>query len=114
MGMWGVIRAEGGVPPWGSVKKRTMSSLCSERFIMNRKKEGDLMLFSDLDMTMYSRTEKSGNCQSEGVTALPNRVEDTRGVILYMARLATDVHTKMGREALGRGGESMGETFPKH
>ena len=102
MVMWGVIRADGGVPPWGSVKERAVSLLCSGRFFMNRKGEGDLMRFSDLDMTMYSRTEKSGKRRSEGGAALPDRVDATLGVILYMARLATDVNTKMGRESLGR------------
>ena len=111
MVMWGVIRADGGVPPWGSVKERAMSSLCSERFFMNRKGEGDLMRFSDLDMTMYSRTEKSGKRRSEGGTALPDRVEATLGVILYMARLATDGHTKMGRDALGRVESQWGKPF---
>ena len=45
MVMWGIVRADGGVPPWGSVKERAMSSLCSKRFFMNRKGEGDLMRF---------------------------------------------------------------------
>ena len=111
MVMWGVIRADGGVPPWGSVKERAMSSVCSERFFMNRKGEGDLMRFSDQDMTMYSRAEKSRKRRSEGGTALPDRVEATLGVILYMARLATDVHTKMGREASGRVESQWGKPF---
>ena len=45
MVMWGVIRADGRVPPWGSMKGRAMSSLCSGLFFMNRKREGDLMHF---------------------------------------------------------------------
>ena len=109
--MWGVIRADGGVSPWGSVKERAMPSLCSERFFMNRKGKGDLMRFSDLDMTMYSRTEKSGKRRSEAGADLPDRVEATLGVVLYMAKLATDVHTKMGREALERGENQWGKPF---
>ena len=58
------------------------------------------MRFSDLDMTMYSRTEKSRKRRSEQRRALPDRVESTLGAILCMTKLATDVHTKMGREAL--------------
>ena len=111
MVMWGVIRADGGVQPWGLVKERAMSSLCSELFFMNRKGEGDLMRFSDLDMTMYLSTEKSGMRRSEGGAALPDRVNATLGVIMYMARLATDVHTKMGREALGRVENQWGKPF---
>ena len=62
-------------------------------------------------MTMNSRTEKSGKHLGEGATALQDRVEATLGVILYMARLATDVHTNMGREALGRVERQRGKTL---
>ena len=76
------------------------SSLCIERCFRNRKGEGDLMPFSDLEMTTYSRTEKSGKGRSNGGTALRGRVEATLGVNLYITKLATDVPTKMGQEAL--------------
>lgn len=33
--MWGVVRANGGIPPWGSMKERAMPSLYSECFFMN-------------------------------------------------------------------------------
>ena len=69
---------------------------------MNKKVEGDLMRFSDLDLNMFSRTEKSEKRRSEGGTALPERVEATLVVIFHMAKLATEEHTKMGREALER------------
>ena len=72
------------------------------------------MRFPDLDMTMYSRTKKSRKRQSEGETVLPVRVEAIVGVILYMARLATDMHTKMGAGSVRMGGESMGEKIPQH
>ena len=78
---------------------------------MNRKGEGNLVHVSDLDMTMYLRTENSGKRRSEGGTILPDRVEATLGGILYMAMLATDVHTKMGREALGRVQSQWGKPF---
>ena len=98
--MWGVLRADGGLTPWGSVKERAMSSLCPETFYMSRKGEGDLMRFSDLDLTSYARTELSGRQSGEGGTSLTDRVEKTMGVIMYMATLATDENTQMGREAL--------------
>ena len=111
MVMRGVIRADGGVPPWGSLKERAMSSLCSERFFMYRKGAGDLMRFPDLDLTIYSRTEKLGKRRSEGGTALPDRTEAALGVILHMARLAMHVLSKMGREALGRVESQWGKPF---
>ena len=58
------------------------------------------MRFSDLDLTSYARTELSGRQSGEGGTSLPDRVEKTMGVIMYMATLATDENTQMGREAL--------------
>ena len=67
---------------------------------MSRKGEEDLMRFSDLDLTSYARTELSGRQSSEGGTSLPDRVEETMGVIMHMATLATDENTQMGREAL--------------
>ena len=53
-------------------------------------------------MTIYSRKEKSGKRPSVGWTALPDCVEATLGVMLYIANLATDANTKMGQEALER------------
>ena len=100
--MWGVRRADGGLPPWGSVKERAMSSLCPEIFYITRKGERDMMRFSDLDLTAYARTEMPAKRRSEGGITLPDRVEATMGVIMYMATLATDENTWMGREALFR------------
>ena len=88
-----------------------MSSLCSERFFTNRNGEGDLIRFSDLDMTMYRRTEKSGTRRSEERTALPDSLGASSGVILYMAKLATDAHTKMRRETLERVENHWGKPF---
>ena len=82
------------------MKERAMSSLCSELFFMTKKGEGGLMRFSDLDLTMYARTELSGKRRGEGGTSLPGRVEATMGTIMYMATLAADENTRMGREAL--------------
>ena len=98
----GGIRADGGLPPWESVKERAMSSLCPETFYVSRKGEGDLMRFSDLELTSYARTELSRRRMSEGGTSLPDRVEATMGVIMYMATPATDENTRMGRAALHR------------
>ena len=44
--MWGVIRADGDMLPWASVKNRGMPSLCIERFFIKVKGEGDLTRFS--------------------------------------------------------------------
>ena len=82
MFVWEVIRADGGLPPWGS-KERAMSSLCTEAFYMTKKSDGDLMCFSDLDLTLCTRTELSGKRRSEGGTSRPERVEATMGVIMY-------------------------------
>ena len=100
--MWGAIRADGGLPPWGSGKEQAMSSLCPETFYMPKKGEGGLLSFSDLDLTSYARTELSRRRRGEGGTSLPDRVEATMGVIMHMVTLATDEITRMGREALHR------------
>ena len=52
----GVLRADGGLPPWGSLKERAMSSLCPEVIYLTKKDEADLMRFSDLDLTLYAST----------------------------------------------------------
>ena len=64
---------------------------------MTRKGEGYMMRFSDLDLTSYARIEMSGKRRSEGGTSLPKRVEATMEMIMYMATLATDEDTRMGR-----------------
>ena len=50
----------------------------------------------------YARAELSGKLSSEGGTSLPDRVEATMGVIMYMAALAADENTRMRREELHR------------
>ena len=55
--MQGVIQANGGLSPCSSVTERAKSSLCPELFLMSKKGDGDLMRFSDLDLTMYTRME---------------------------------------------------------
>ena len=45
MVLWGVIRADGGLPPWGSVKDRAMSPLCPEFFYVTKEVEGGSMRF---------------------------------------------------------------------
>ena len=100
--MWGVVREDDGIPSWGSMKERAMVSLFGERFSMTRIGERNMMRFSDLDLTMYSRTEQSAKRKTEGGTSLPDRVKATLGVILHMATLATDEHPRMGQEALDR------------
>ena len=50
----------------------------------------------------YARAELSGKLRSEGGTSLPDRVEATMGVIMYMAALAADENTRMRREELHR------------
>lgn len=109
--MWQVLMADGEVPPWGFEKERPMSSLCSERLSMNRNGERDLMRFSDVDMTMYSRTEKSGRRRSEEGAALPDRVETTSGVLLYIAKLAPDAHSHIGRKTSEQGENQYGKPF---
>ena len=84
------------------IRDREMSSLCPEIFYMTRKGEGDMMRFSDLDLTSYARTDRSGKRWSEGEPSIPDSVEATMGVIMYVATLATDENTRMGREALDR------------
>ena len=68
---------------------------------MTKKGERHLIRFSDLDLTMYVRTELSGKRRTEGGTSLPDRVEATIGVIMYMATLATDENTRIGRRCTG-------------
>ena len=111
--MWGVIRADGGLPPWGSMKERAMPSLCPETFYMSRRGEGDLMRFSDLDLMSYARTELSGRRRGDGGKSLLDRVDATMGVIMYMAPLATDQNTQMGREALHRVETQWGGPFQR-
>ena len=74
-----------------------MSSLCPEISYITRKSEGDIMRISDLNLTSYARIEMSGKRRSEGGTSLPKRVEATMEMIMYMATLATDEDTRMGR-----------------
>ena len=62
-------------------------------------------------MTLYSRAEKSGKRRSKGGTAVPGRMEATLGVILYVVKFATNVHEKMGREALERVENQRGKPF---
>ena len=49
-------------------------------------------------LTVYARTEVSGKSRSEGGISLPGRVEARMAIIKYMATLATDGNTRMGRE----------------
>ena len=72
-----------------------------------------MMIFSDVDLTSYARTEMSGKRRSEGGTSLPDRVEATMGVIWYMATLATNENTRMGREALFRVETQSGRPFQR-
>ena len=109
--MWGVIRADGGSPRWGSMKEWGMSSLCPRLFFMARKGERDLMSFADHDLTMHARTEPSGKRRGDGGTSLPDRVEATMGAVMYMETLATDDNTWVGREALRRVGMQWGRQF---
>ena len=78
---------DGGLPPWGLVKERAMSSLCPETFYMSRQGEGNLMLFSDLDLTSYARTELSGRRRGDGGKSLLDRVDATMGVILSLIHI---------------------------
>ena len=109
--MWGMIRADGGLPPWASGKEQAMSSPYPETFYMPKKGEGDLLSFSDLDLTPYARTELSWRRRGEGGTSLPDRVEATMGMIMHMVTLATDENTRMGREALHRVKAQWGRPF---
>ena len=90
-----------------------MLSPCPEIFYMTKKGEGDMMRFSDLDLTSYARIDMSGKRRSEGGTSLPDRVEATMGVAMYMATLATDENTWMGREALSRVETQWGRQFQR-
>ena len=80
---------------------------------MTRKGEGYMMRFSDLDLTSYARIEMSGKRRSEGGISLPDRVEATMGVIMYMATLAMDENTQMGRETLFRVETQWGRPFQR-
>lgn len=62
--------------------------------------EGDLISFFRPRHEHELDGRRGGKRRSEGGAALPDRVKATLGVILYMANLVTDVHTKMRREAL--------------
>ena len=63
-----------------------MSSLCPELLYMIKTGEGDLMRFSDVDLTSYVRIELSGKSRSEGKTSPPDRVEAIVGVICTRQR----------------------------
>lgn len=82
--MWGVIRPDGSLLPWGSVKEWVTESLCLGLIFMTKKGEGDLMSFSDLNLTIYAGTELPGKRMGEGGTSLPDRVYK-----MYMATIAT-------------------------
>ncbi|CAN0566100.1 unnamed protein product, partial [Laminaria digitata] len=77
------------------------------RAVFYRKERG----FSDLDLTLYARTELSGKWKSEGGTSLTDRVEATLGIIMHMATLAIDEHTRMRQEALHRVETEWGRQF---
>ena len=79
------------------MKERTRLSLCPKVLYMTKKSEGDLMRFSDPDLTLYARTNLSGKRRGEGVILLPDIVEAIMGVVMCMATLATDESTRMGR-----------------
>ena len=49
----------------------------------------------------------------ESETSLPDMGEATTGVIMYMATLATDEETRMGREALHRVETQWGRSFQR-
>ena len=66
-----------------------------------------------LDLTLYARTQRSGKHKTEGGTSLPDRLEATLGVIMRMETLATDPHTKTGREALDRVETQWGQKFQR-
>ena len=100
--MWGGNRADGGLPPWSSVKERAKSSLCPRQVLWTKTSERDLVSFTDLDLTLYARTELSEKRRGEGGTSLPDRVEATTGVVMYMAKLAAGDNSRVGREALRR------------
>ena len=72
-----------------------------------------MMIFSDVDLTSYARTEMSGKRRSEGGTSLPDRVEATMGVTMYMATLATDENTRMRTQALFRVETQWGRSFQR-
>ena len=64
-------------------------------------------------LTVYTRTELSGKRRSEGGTSLPGRVEAMTRIIRYMATLAMDDNTQMGREALHRVEMQWGRRFQR-
>ena len=63
-----------------------MSSLCPELLYMIKTGEGDLMRFSDVDLTSYMRTQRSGKNRNEGETSLPDRVEAIMRMIFTWQR----------------------------
>ena len=69
------------------------------------------MSFANLDMTSYTSTELSGKRRSAGGTSLPDRMEATMRVIMYMANIATDENARMGRKVLCRGDMRWGQQF---
>lgn len=71
------------------------------------------MGFAGLDSTSYARTELSRKRNSEGGISLPDRVEATMAVLMYMTTLATDDDTRMGREEIGRVGTQWGKQFQR-
>ena len=71
------------------------------------------MRFFGLDLMMYARTKLSGFRRSEDGTSLPDRVEATIGVIMYVATLAMDENTRVGRGALYRVETKWGRQFQR-
>ena len=69
------------------------------------------MSFANLDMTSYASSELSGRRRSAGGPSLPDRMEATMRVIMYMANIATDENARMGRKVLCRGGMRWGQQF---
>lgn len=69
---------------------------------MTKKGEEDLTSFSDLNLTMYARTELWGQRMEDGETSLPDRVEAPLVFTMDMATVATDENRQAGTEALHR------------
>ena len=71
MVLWGIIRSDGGLPPWGSVKERVISSLRPEYFYMTKEVEEGSMRFlrPRPDVVCEDRTIKEAHKQGWDIAA---------------------------------------------
>lgn len=92
-----------------------MSYLCSELLFHDNKERGGLVRFFGLDLTSHERTELPVKRMKDGGTSLPERgrLWWVGSCTWYMATLATDEITPLGRKALHRVETEWGRQFQR-